>query len=89
MTRGVDTIYSADFNPSQYENATDKWIITVDPPLSINQYVLQVFYRGHMTDEMEGFYRSYYKENGEKVWMASTQFQQTEARRAFPCFDVR
>lgn len=40
-----------------------------------------------MEDDMNGFYRSFFYEGGTKIAMASTQFQQTEARRAFPCFD--
>lgn len=50
--------------------------------------ILTINYVGQMRDDMHGFYQSYYMEGGQKVWMASTQFQQTEARRAFPCFDV-
>ncbi|XP_053679539.1 membrane alanyl aminopeptidase-like [Anopheles nili] len=50
-------------------------------------YVLLFTYIGNMDEDMHGFYRSYYWVNGEKVWMGSTQFQQTHARRAFPCFD--
>lgn len=45
-------------------------------------------YVGVMEENMRGFYRSYYyNANGTKVWLGSTQFEQTEARRAFPCFD--
>ena len=37
---------------------------------------------------MAGFYRSKYKgENGEDKYMACTQFEATDARRAFPCWD--
>lgn len=36
---------------------------------------------------MAGFYRSSYKENGETKYIASTQMEPTDARRAFPCFD--
>uniref|UniRef100_A0AAG5CSU5 Aminopeptidase n=1 Tax=Anopheles atroparvus TaxID=41427 RepID=A0AAG5CSU5_ANOAO len=51
------------------------------------EYLLSFTYIGNMDDDMHGFYRSYYLLNGEKVWLGSTQFQQTHARRAFPCFD--
>uniref|UniRef100_A0A4Y0BN47 Aminopeptidase n=2 Tax=Anopheles funestus TaxID=62324 RepID=A0A4Y0BN47_ANOFN len=51
------------------------------------EYLIVINYVGVMEENMRGFYRSYYKENGTKVWLGSTQFEQTEARRAFPCFD--
>lgn len=87
FTKGSD-IRSFDFSALQYENATDKYTIPLDPPISTGEATLRIIYRGYMRDDMEGFYRSYYKEGSKKIWMASTQFQQTEARRAFPCFDV-
>lgn len=80
---------SYEFNANSYQNATDKYTLTLSTPQTTGEATLKIFYRGYMRDDMEGFYRSYYIEKGEKVWMGSTQFQQTEARRAFPCFDVR
>ncbi|XP_063230526.1 uncharacterized protein LOC134535382 [Bacillus rossius redtenbacheri] len=51
------------------------------------RYRLHMFYKGYHREDMKGFYRSYYYKNGTKRWLASTQFQPTSARRAFPCFD--
>ncbi len=43
---------------------------------------------GTLNDHMAGFYRSSYKgEGGEKKYIATTQMEATDARRAFPCFD--
>ena len=40
------------------------------------------------TDEMYGFYKSYYiGPDEEKRYLGTTQFQPTSARKAFPCFD--
>lgn len=91
LARGTTTIPGGDnYNENQYDPITDKWTITVPQALQANvEHTIKVFYLGYMRDDMEGFYKSYYIENGKKVWMGSTQFQQTEARRAFPCFDVR
>ena len=77
------------YNSTQYNTITDKWTIPLADKLSLTaRYVLEVDYTGYMRDDMHGFYRTYYKKNNESIWMASTQFEQTEARRAFPCFDV-
>lgn len=45
-------------------------------------------FTGVLNDKMAGFYRSSYKnEKGEEKWMATTQMEPTDARRAFPCWD--
>ncbi|KAL1989166.1 hypothetical protein VTN96DRAFT_3713 [Rasamsonia emersonii] len=45
-------------------------------------------FTGYLNDNMAGFYRSSYKtKDGEKKYIASTQMEPTDARRAFPCFD--
>ncbi len=48
---------------------------------------LRLVFRGTLNDKMHGFYRSRYEVNGETRHMATTQFEATDARRAFPCFD--
>jgi aminopeptidase N len=51
------------------------------------EYILKMKYLGQITDNLQGFYKSSYTVNNETKWLASTQFQSTDARRAFPCFD--
>ncbi|XP_061503385.1 aminopeptidase N isoform X1 [Anopheles gambiae] len=51
------------------------------------QYVVRLRYDGVLNDYLQGFYRSSYTANNETRWIATTQFQPTDARRAFPCFD--
>lgn len=49
---------------------------------------LKLKFTGSLNDNMAGFYRSSYKmPNGETKYLASTQMEPTDARRAFPCFD--
>lgn len=42
---------------------------------------------GNLNDQMAGFYRSSYTENGETKYLATSQMEPTDCRRAFPCFD--
>jgi aminopeptidase N len=48
---------------------------------------LMINYTGHINDKMAGFYRSQYKSEGKVKYIAVTQFEESDARRAFPCFD--
>ncbi len=48
---------------------------------------LAIAFHGRLSDKMAGFYHSRYSAgSGERV-IAVTQFQESDARRAFPCFD--
>ncbi|MEM7141763.1 MAG: M1 family metallopeptidase [Actinomycetota bacterium] len=45
-------------------------------------------FRGTLNDQLRGFYRSTYADDdGVEHTIATTQFQSTDARRAFPCWD--
>ena len=48
---------------------------------------LIVTYLGTINDRMAGFYRSKYRAGDTDKYCAVTQFQESDARRAFPCFD--
>lgn len=48
---------------------------------------LHLVFKGILNDKMRGFYRSSYAISGKEYHMATTQFEATDARRAFPCFD--
>ncbi len=51
------------------------------------QAQLQINFAGKLSDSLAGFYKSTYVENGKTKLIATTQFEATDARRAFPCFD--
>jgi len=44
-------------------------------------------FQGILNDRLLGFYRSQYKQNGQTKFLATTQFEAADARRAFPCWD--
>ncbi len=48
---------------------------------------LQIDYMGQIQHSMAGFYRSQYTKDGSTRPIAVTQFQESDARRAFPCMD--
>ncbi|MDQ5922483.1 MAG: puromycin-sensitive aminopeptidase [Patescibacteria group bacterium] len=48
---------------------------------------LTIVFKGILNDKMRGFYRSKYTIDNTVHHMATTQFEATDARRAFPCFD--
>lgn len=48
---------------------------------------LTLVFKGILNEKMRGFYRSRYSINEKEYNMATTQFEATDARRAFPCFD--
>jgi tricorn protease interacting factor F2/3 len=48
---------------------------------------LVIDYVGEINNRMAGFYRSRYVREGKERYAAVTQFEESDARRAFPCFD--
>ena len=53
------------------------------------RYRVRIEYTAHLKDNLKGFYRSVYTDpvTNTTEYVAVTQFQATDARRAFPCFD--
>ena len=57
-------------------------------PSSCTGGKLIIAFRGVLNDLMHGLYRSTYQSlDGRELTIATTQFEPTDARRAFPCFD--
>jgi aminopeptidase N len=53
-----------------------------------SSFVLILDFKGILNDQMRGLYRSkFVAMDGKQHTMATTQFEPTDARRAFPCFD--
>ncbi|KAG2460657.1 PSA aminopeptidase, partial [Polypterus senegalus] len=71
-------------------NCADIDIITATfaPEGAEGSGTLKIDYVGELNDKMKGFYRSKYTiPSGEIRYAAVTQFEATDARRAFPCWD--
>ncbi|KAG9292135.1 hypothetical protein G9A89_005279 [Geosiphon pyriformis] len=84
-------------NLSESLNSTDisydyqKQTVTFTFPSKLaagTNVLLNVEFTGILNDKMAGFYRSSYTDHtGQKKYLATTQFEATDARRAFPCWD--
>ncbi|XP_013422080.1 puromycin-sensitive aminopeptidase-like [Lingula anatina] len=62
--------------------------LTFPKQLQVGPGKLHFSFTGILNDKMRGFYRSKYTHpNGETRHGAVTQFEATDARRAFPCWD--
>ena len=48
---------------------------------------IKIRFEGQINDKMAGFYRSQYTRSGKTSYIAVTQFEESDARRAFPCMD--
>ena len=70
------------------EEATERCRLTLASPAAPGRWRLRLGFRGTLNDKLRGFYRSVYKDpSGISRTMAATQFEATDARRAFPCWD--
>ena len=57
-------------------------------PVQPGHAQLDLRFVGELNDKLHGFYRSQYvNPEGEVSYLATTQFEATDARRAFPCWD--
>ena len=88
-----------DSSEISFDTKNQRCTFTFDQEIPQGKAILSITFEGTMNDKMAGFYRSKYKPNtsdtpsagvpreGEHYIMGSTQFESSDARRAFPCFD--
>jgi len=70
------------------DEAAERCRITFPRHLAPGGWRLRLVFTGHLNDKLRGFYRSSYKDaSGATHLLAATQFESTDARRAFPCWD--
>ncbi|MDH5640656.1 MAG: M1 family metallopeptidase [Nitrospira sp.] len=66
----------------------ERCLLTFSQTIMPGEWQLFLTFHGILNDKLRGFYRSTYKdESGITQTMAATQFEATDARRAFPCWD--
>ncbi|MFX1521253.1 MAG: M1 family aminopeptidase [Promethearchaeota archaeon] len=76
------------FLDCEFSFNADKQAITITLPEKMDDIIeLAIDYTGNINDLLVGFYRSKYEIGGEVRYVAVTQFEERDARRAFPCFD--
>jgi puromycin-sensitive aminopeptidase len=77
------TSHAAVFDDT-YETAT----FNFDESLPVSHATLSIDFTGKLNDQLKGFYRStFVGDDGTTHIIATTQFESSDARRAFPCLD--
>ncbi|KAJ8781493.1 hypothetical protein J1605_010992 [Eschrichtius robustus] len=85
VPEGDEEIHATGFN---YQNEDEKVTLSFPSTLQPGTGTLKIDFVGELNDKMKGFYRSKYTTpSGEVRYAAVTQFEATDARRAFPCWD--
>ena len=71
-----------------YDEEMQRATLTFDSEVQPGQGVLSIDFEGTLNDQLHGFYRSTFTDvEGNDQVIATTQFEATDARRAFPCWD--
>uniref|UniRef100_A0AAX7T6M8 Aminopeptidase n=1 Tax=Astatotilapia calliptera TaxID=8154 RepID=A0AAX7T6M8_ASTCA len=84
----VSSVEAPAIKSSWLQGVTQYLVLELDGTLKKgHKYRLYTEFIGELADDLGGFYRSEYMEDGEKRVMATTQMQPTDARKSFPCFD--
>jgi puromycin-sensitive aminopeptidase len=75
------------FAKISYDKKSETATFTFPKLIPVGKIKLTLVFRGLLNDKMRGFYRSKYSIGKKEYHVATTQFEATDARRAFPCFD--
>src|SRR5216684_8284501 len=73
---------------ARLDEAAERARLTFPQPIPPGEHRLTLAFTGILNDRLHGFYRSTYKDAaGAAHTIAATQFEATDARRGFPCWD--
>jgi puromycin-sensitive aminopeptidase len=73
---------------AELDHSLQRVTLTFYKPVQPGVWQLHISFHGKLNDQLRGFYRSTYKDSSGTVQtLAATQFEATDARRAFPCWD--
>ena len=72
----------------KYMKDLERISFTADKNISVGKYTLKLEFNSTITNDLKGFYKSQFLDlNDKEKWIATTQFEPTSARNAFPCWD--
>lgn len=70
------------------DDDTERLHLALPTDIAAGPAHIELTFSGILNDRLRGFYRSTYQdEDGTSHTIATTQFESTDARRAFPCWD--
>ena len=74
---------SVDYLPDE-----ERISLVFEDQVTKGDWQLYLEFEAKIVDELRGFYRSSFKDKDDNdIWIATTQFEPTAARMAFPCWD--
>ena len=77
--RSAEPTYNETFNTATFD---------FDEEIPVGEATLEIAFTGVLNDLLVGFYRSTFVDaDGQSHVIATTQFEHSDARRAFPCWD--
>jgi len=72
----------------EYLRDLERISFTASENIPVGKYSLQLEFNSTITNDLKGFYKSQFLDlNDNEKWIATTQFEPTSARNAFPCWD--
>lgn len=84
LVRGAHTLGAS----PRYDEKAERVTLALESTAEPGEWELRIDFTGTLNDQLRGFYRSTFTDvDGNDQVIATTQFESTDARRAFPCWD--